>query len=395
MPDEPLVLRIKRDGLEDLSFSNPDELDKWNEDERAFWVWLGKVPILSATIARVHSEFGSSIGAYVRNWRDSSGDRHGNQVRLEKTFQEIEDSFTRFTASWGIFKGSPEANFIEEIRIKYHEMRAGGAYAGLVSIEVRTYDSINTTFLHGIQDAHDFMLGSKQTGENYEKVLNTLKTAYSKELSEQQESARGRSADFSKIQDAFVEYSRKAASDQKDTETGRVDQFAKLLTSCNEKWRTLETTYDKQLALQKPVRYWADKQKKHTRQAWIWGVLSSVAGVAAAVGFGYFVFWMLSQLKPNEAPKSWQFGLLFTAVFFVVWFLRLLVRLFLSNHHLATDADERRLMILTYLAMSRQGEKLEAKDRELILQHIFRSASDGLVKDDAAPPLLAELLSRK
>jgi len=53
------------------------------------------------------------------------------------------------------------------------------------------------------------------------------------------------------------------------------------------------------------------------------------------------------------------------------------------------------MMILTYLAMSREGAQFGPEDKKLIIQHIFRAASDGLVKDDAAPPTLFELLSRR
>ena len=54
----------------------------------------------------------------------------------------------------------------------------------------------------------------------------------------------------------------------------------------------------------------------------------------------------------------------------------------------------RRTVILTYLALSREGKEIAPEDRKLILQHIFRSASDGLVKDDAAPPSIFEFLTR-
>ena len=52
-------------------------------------------------------------------------------------------------------------------------------------------------------------------------------------------------------------------------------------------------------------------------------------------------------------------------------------------------------MIQTYLSMSREGTEFKAEDRKLILEHLFRSASDGLVKDDAAPPSVAEVITRK
>lgn len=76
------------------------------------------------------------------------------------------------------------------------------------------------------------------------------------------------------------------------------------------------------------------------------------------------------------------------------WATRILVRLYMSEHHLAIDADERATMALTYLALMERGA-VEEKDRALILAPLFRPSSDGIVKDDAAPDMSpAGLLSK-
>jgi hypothetical protein len=103
---------------------------------------------------------------------------------------------------------------------------------------------------------------------------------------------------------------------------------------------------------------------------------------------------VLGKLSPAEQPKHWHLAVLIVAAFFSVWLVRIFVRLFLSHLHLATDAAERRTMVLTYLAMAKEDGKFGPEDKSLILQHLFRSASDGLVKDDAAPPTPLEMLTR-
>lgn len=157
----------------------------------------------------------------------------------------------------------------------------------------------------------------------------------------------------------------------------------------------IEKTYDQKLALQKPVRYWQTKETYHGKNARNFGVAAFLISVILAGGMAWLVHWIFSDLKPDENPKHWQVGFLVVAAFFSVWFVRILVRMFFSHHHLATDAAERRTMILTYLAMSREGAEFTKDDKKLIVQHLFRSASDGLVKDDAAPPTLFELFTRK
>ena len=79
---------------------------------------------------------------------------------------------------------------------------------------------------------------------------------------------------------------------------------------------------------------------------------------------------------------------------FAVWGVRLVVRMFLSHLHLASDAAERVVMTRTYLSLL-EGDRLSSKeDRQLILQALFRPASDGIVKDEGVPFSLAEVLTR-
>jgi hypothetical protein len=77
-----------------------------------------------------------------------------------------------------------------------------------------------------------------------------------------------------------------------------------------------------------------------------------------------------------------------------LWAGRVLLRIFLSERHLATDAEERVTMVKTYLALTNEGKIAEA-DRALVLAPLFRSAADGIVKDDSAPDTsLVAILAR-
>lgn len=77
-----------------------------------------------------------------------------------------------------------------------------------------------------------------------------------------------------------------------------------------------------------------------------------------------------------------------------VWITRILTRLYLSEHHLAIDAEFRSTMAETFLALIEEGA-IENKQMEQVLAALFRPASDGLVKDDAAPSFSpGDLLSR-
>ena len=91
----------------------------------------------------------------------------------------------------------------------------------------------------------------------------------------------------------------------------------------------------------------------------------------------------------------WEIGSVLAITMMLVWFVRILVRIFLSNLHLAKDADERRTMLSTYIAMVRGGKAFKDEDLRLILEPLFRPTADGIVKDEAMPLSFFKLLTRQ
>ncbi|WP_376707299.1 MULTISPECIES: DUF6161 domain-containing protein [Bradyrhizobium] len=58
-----------------------------------------------------------------------------------------------------------------------------------------------------------------------------------------------------------------------------------------------------------------------------------------------------------------------------------------------TDAEERIALIKTYLALSNDS-KVEAADRALILAPLFRTAADGIVKEEGPDASLAGIIAK-
>lgn len=163
---------------------------------------------------------------------------------------------------------------------------------------------------------------------------------------------------------------------------------------------TVKTTFTEMMKLKAPVDYWRDKAKTHRLEAeryrsllvdWGWkvgvGVLASLCTIAG------MSFLFANADKPAASYLILvTIGVVITTMAF--WAARIMVRLYMSEHHLAIDADERATMAMTYLALIERGAA-EEKDRALILTPLFRPSSDGIVKDDAAPDLSpAALLSK-
>lgn len=172
----------------------------------------------------------------------------------------------------------------------------------------------------------------------------------------------------------------------------------------------LEKTYNDKMALQATVAYWRKKAGGHKAKSIAFAIASLVCGgggfyLLDQMGRGLFlnhqqVAGSQQQNAQNGLNALGNISMGEVAIFIiaatgVVWLVRLLVRLLLSELHLKNTADERAVMIQAYLSMLRDPKHgLTADDRKVILGVLFRPSPSGLVKEDALPHPLLEMLTR-
>lgn len=173
-----------------------------------------------------------------------------------------------------------------------------------------------------------------------------------------------------------------------------------------------QQAYREQMRLHESVRYWEDKEEKHNdiARSWFW---ATVIGAVAVLVVPILAWWVFS--GPDQSgtstivsralridTTSWRdiigevkrLSLVLLASGITVWALRFAARVYLSERHLATDARERQTIVMTYLALLKESAATDA-ERAIVLQTLFRSSSDGIVKDDAGmDPSLAGLLGK-
>lgn len=177
---------------------------------------------------------------------------------------------------------------------------------------------------------------------------------------------------------------------------GERSKAFETLTSAHDKsLETIRKTFIDEMAMRAPAAYWGDKQVAHAKwvERFTWITFGGIA--AALVALGVAVGLMLYHLPSNAThPPPWQLAVLALGGVLVIWALRLVVRMYLSHIHLERDADERIVMVKTYLALLEAQAMDSNEHRQLILNALFRPASDGIVKDEAMPFSVAELLTR-
>ncbi|MEX2480205.1 MAG: DUF6161 domain-containing protein [Gammaproteobacteria bacterium] len=161
--------------------------------------------------------------------------------------------------------------------------------------------------------------------------------------------------------------------------------------------------YASHMELAAAVDYWKQQATLYATSRWwlTWSVVAfAFIALLAGIGAGVEVIPLLIATEPTQSPNL----LIVSAALFVLgttilfWIGRILVRLFLSAHHLRIDALERIAMVKTFLALVKEQE-LDRSDRALVLAPLFRPSADGIVKDEGAPDaslsaLVARLLAK-
>ena len=100
-----------------------------------------------------------------------------------------------------------------------------------------------------------------------------------------------------------------------------------------------------------------------------------------------------SSLYLDYSKLAW-FALMIFASSSALWIIRISVKIALSNLHLSEDANERVVMIQTYLSFVQEGQ-IEEKDKEIILTSLFRPSNIGIIKDESSVTVMDILTAFK
>jgi len=166
------------------------------------------------------------------------------------------------------------------------------------------------------------------------------------------------------------------------------------------KLHATDVTFTEKMALKAPVEYWEKKAAKHkasegVMQGWLWVYfpLAFMCLVGMFGGVGYYLLTTPATSLPPGLTVVASAGLA-TSAGMLFWIGRLLTKLYLSQHHLRQDAEERATMTTTYLALTEVSAPGDT-DRQIVLNALFRSTPDGIVKEEGGlDPNLASALGR-
>lgn len=397
---EPLfVLDLGANGgrLAPTSF---DELEHWIGVEQNLWGWVQQ------------RHYGGHEGAardamqalgHARNYvQQAQQHRISNpqhtQSQLDACKSQIHNVFAQRAFP---HSSSPLAKRVETYRKEVGEKAASFFLSAQVT-------PLNSSTQHQVHDLESwrgmvegvmerFQLGTavaKGRKQAAEQSFEQLREKAEQLVGEKGEAYEALHRDYQGLAEAIRQVGQEHAQGFSMAQGERSEAFTTLKHEHEQAMEALRKTFREELALRAPAQYWVEKRKGHRLWAAVTGGLSFLGIGSAAVGLGWQIHDLLQNTPVNSQPETWRLAVLALIGVFSVWALRLLVRMFLSHLHLLTDAGERVVMVPTYLSLL-EGDHLTSKeDRQLILQALFRPASDGIVKDEGVPFSLAEMLTR-
>ncbi|MDM0012000.1 DUF6161 domain-containing protein [Variovorax sp. J22P168] len=395
-PNEPLFdLDLGANGGR-FAPTSIEEMERWVETEYQAWVWVLGTPgvdhrsVLDYAYQPINEalHFARQSRTYAAQSNDQAAREQISQVseRIREAFQAR--TFPHSTSSLGQ----------RVLELSAEDQIAGVAYlyAQLPPVpgQVHRFDARDLAgwrgLVTGLAERYEF-------ASNHEPAIRAQRNALEL-LHERAETLIGEKRITLDGLHRSYEFSSRSIADAMSDQESR---FSALLSSSDEAYRSaladhhekMESTqkaFREGMALRAPVEYWKTKARTHAEKAEELLKASFIAMGLLAVVLCLAAWWTLAGTSDFR-----KFAVMILLGTLGIWAIRLIVRMFLSNSHLATDAEERVTMVQTYLSLLEEGKMESGDDRKLILAPLFRPASDGLVKDEGLPHPILELLTRQ
>lgn len=371
---------------------------KWFKTGQDFVAWVNEQKNIYAFISRVpnqHNEHGM-LNTLNQNWRPlivisqnelpqliSNQEQYTGKVEiLVSEFQKKLEAKQIFTVDASF------APFIQKL-VETDPAKAAFALAYFLNFNLNNWD-LNVA--KGVQEAIDWERGLHGKAEHEEYSLQELKQRWDKEFNRQSglaDKAQQHLDHLNNRAGQLIEAQQKRF----DTSIARYDQeLNKALEKANTELENITRTYDENLALHASVRYWGLQEKYHKRMSIGFGIATIIVAVSVLWGlYEYADHFLTADIKTVQVSKLITAAILMT---FGIWIVRTCANLFMAHTHLRTDAQERRTMMHAYLALLRRGQGPKEDERQLILQTLFRPSTTGMIKEDAGPSNLVDMLNR-
>jgi len=259
-----------------------------------------------------------------------------------------------------------------------------------------------TTICQQLQEQLDYLRNSQLTplqetvselSNGHDKVIETFREQSRKAITRQEtalnrveENGMGLGLSVDELGNKLKQREKELSQQQQSAQTA----ISELVDRTKSDVESFAEAHKSEIYATEPVKFWELKTSYHRERFNVWWRWLIGVAIASVLAIGYSWYWLF---KDQAEIQPWRIGLFVTTGTVIIVVLRLLSRITMSHIHLASDADERVVMMKTYISLAHERE-LDKSQRQLMLQALFRPSTTSLVKEDAVPASMLDLATR-
>ena len=142
---------------------------------------------------------------------------------------------------------------------------------------------------------------------------------------------------------------------------------------------SLKKRYRENLALEEPKRVWDTAAEEYGVKTRCWAIVT-VAAIGVSLSVSAVGVALLARGKLPELPWLSPSFIVLALITFLVYVVRVFIKLTLSNSHLAATYRQKATMTYFYLALMEKEHAVDDSERPLVLSALFSPVDTGLVK---------------
>lgn len=376
------------------------EIKAWIQKEASTWQWFLGYGINSNSRIWIHQQqfrhLSDQISNIVREIERKTAQQPPQPISSD--LHSIRSILINEFSQYLLHSESTLGKFV----LEHKESVAHGAY--LYSFMRRKNNTNlgegdrNTHALDAYFEAQFYERGIKRSIKPADAALNEMRSRWEADLAAILEDLRTtaikRKEDFDTLEKSIQQDKTDFKNSFDSLFAAEKETATKQNTNAKNEFEAIIKRFQNEMALKAPVTYWSRKAIAHRILAVVPVLFTGL------LGYGLYALYPLLEIKKIQekllpADPHGYGNLLVVGVGFtlIIWILRILVRLFLSQLHLATEASEKKVTVLTFLALL--GEKaIDTTDKELVLAAIFRPSSTGIVNEDGGPGTFWEMIGK-
>lgn len=189
---------------------------------------------------------------------------------------------------------------------------------------------------------------------------------------------------------SFIEDKHNQIQVQYDEKVSELAEFQKSIDDWQKEKQTkikdLQETYENKLALEAPERLWKKRSKEHQLLAKKWTrflIHAVIALIFALVGLVVVIHTYFNSIQ-SELPFISESFILISVISFFIYIVRILIKIVMSNHHLATEYKQKAALTRFYQSLTKAGTDISKEERLIIINSLFSKVETGLVKADTS-----------